>query len=192
MTTWVRIDNNAAVLADLTTTDPAGRFDPSLKWAVVPDALASDPVALQVGLALASDGVTLQIANPTAYAALHKSGLLAYANAKQTAALAAVFSHPLSDGSATLTTACDPASQAGLLMLKQWAADNATVTPAPSRLYINSDWSSHPITPTQMTEFGNAVGAHVSALWADLATVIAAITAGTLTTTAQIDGASWG
>ena len=120
-----------------------------------------------------------------------KSALVAYANAKQTAALAAVFSHPLTDGSATLTTACDPNSLTGLNSLTQWATTPALNASVPTRVYYNADWSTHTVTPAQMTEFAAAIGAHVQGLYADLAAVIAAIGAGTVASTAQIDGAGW-
>ena len=192
MTCWVRIDeNNNAVMADFTTVDPAGRFAPELKWAPVPDALAFDPAARQVGLSLAADGVTVQVTNPSGYAAAVKAGLVAYAQAKQTGALAAVFSHALADGSATLTTGCDPNSLSGINALTQWATTNAFNATVPTRVYYNCDWTAHTVTPAQMTEFAAAIGAHVQALYAALAGVIVAIAAGTITTTAQIDAANW-
>ncbi|MDE1991665.1 MAG: DUF4376 domain-containing protein [Rhizobiaceae bacterium] len=43
----------------------------------------------------------------------------------------------------------------------------------------------------QVTAIANAVGAHVQASFAEEATVVAAITAGTITTTAEIDAAAW-
>lgn len=119
------------------------------------------------------------------------AALIAYANAKQATLLAAVYSHPLSDGSATLTTACDAGSLTGLNSLTQWATTPALNASVPTRTYYNADWSAHPVTPAQMTEFAVAIGAHVQSLYGDLAAVIAAIIAGTLTTTAQIDAASW-
>jgi len=192
MTTWASIGaNNNLVLADLTTVDPVDRFAPSIKWVTVPDALAQDPIACQVGLVVAADGVTVQVRDPAAYAAVVKANLAAYAIGKQQALLAAVFSHPLADGSATLTTACDPVSLTGLNSLTQLATTPALNASVGTRVYYNVDWSPHTVTPAQMAEFAAAIGAHVQALYTDLATVVAAINGGTITTTAQIDAANW-
>ena len=124
-------------------------------------------------------------------AATARQALVAYAEAKQGAALAVVYSHALSDGSATLTTACDPTSVGGINSLMAWATTPQAVAATPTRNYFNSDWTAHTVTPAQMIEFGVAVGAHVSSLYADLGAVIAGINAGAITTAAQIDDASW-
>jgi hypothetical protein len=117
--------------------------------------------------------------------------LSAYASAKQAQVLAAVFSYTLADGSATLTTACDPVSISGINSLMQWASINALAATTPTRTYYNEDWSPHAITPAQMLEFGAAVGAHIESIYADMAAVLSAISAGTITSTAQIDAADW-
>jgi len=78
MTTWTTFDASGnAIRADLTAVDPTGRCAPSIKWVVVPDALAGDPVALAAGLVLAADGVTVQVSSVANYAAAWSATLTA-------------------------------------------------------------------------------------------------------------------
>jgi hypothetical protein len=124
-------------------------------------------------------------------AAQSKTALLNYASAKQAAVLSGIYSHTLSGSAVTLTTECDPVSISGINSLMAWASNGTMTAATPTQIYVDCDYSQHTITPTQMVEFGGAVGAWVTALWQDLAAVIAGINAGTITTSAQIDAAKW-
>ena len=120
--------------------------------------------------------------------------LIAYAEAKQSRVLAALrVSRALSDGSATLDTLCDPSSISFLNSLGTWVALNAAATPAPTRVYYNLDGSSHALTPAELAEFLNVVGARVQATFDALATVRSAIgiNPATITTLAQVEAYAW-
>lgn len=85
-----------------------------------------------------------------------------------------------------VTVATDRESQA---MLTGAAAYVATSGAASIRWKSAAGWVD--LTAAQVTALATAVGAHVQAAFATEAEVDAAITAGTLTTTAEIDAAAW-
>ena len=120
-----------------------------------------------------------------------KSILASYAGAVVELKLALQFSYALSDLSATLTSACDSGSLAGLNSLTLWASIPALQVGAPTRQYNSSDGSTHTITPAEMTEFSLAVGNHVDALWGCWAAVMAGILSGSISTPQQVDEAKW-
>lgn len=120
--------------------------------------------------------------------------LIAYAEAKQGTVLSALqVTHALKDGSATLTTLCDPGSINFLNSLAAWVSLNAMATPAPTRTFYNLDGSAAQVSPADMAEFLSAVGAAVQSTFDAVAKVRSAITSAppTITTFAQIDTAAW-
>ena len=120
--------------------------------------------------------------------------LIAYAEAKQAPVLAALqVTHALKDGTATLTTMCNPGSITFLNSLAAWATFNMSVSPTPPRTFYNLDGSAVQVSPSDLAEFLSAVGAAVQSTFDAVAKVRTAITSSpaTITTLAQIDAFAW-
>lgn len=162
-TQWVRIDASGhAVLADLTSVDPAGRYHPSLQFVPVPAALAADPVALSVPLTLAADGVTLQVADPAVYAAAQKAAMQAAADQARSAGTTvngvAVATDPTS---LTLIAGAHALAQSGVQTSFAWQGETGWTT----------------LTAAQVIALAQAVGVFVQGVFTRLQTVQAAIDA---------------
>ena len=150
--------------------------------------LVATPVGDGFSVAVPDDLVALVGVGPT------PAQLAAYAGAKHTA---------LRDGGITVNigTASTPdevnvASDvngrslvSGCVQLVGLAASNNQ--PAPTFPWINNGGTQLTLTAAQMMTVGYQLGAFVQATYASLGAVLAAVTAGTLTTTAAIDAASW-
>ena len=118
--------------------------------------------------------------------------LAAYLGAKQSAVLYQVFSATLTDGSGmTLTSALDKDSQAGLNSLTNWASTPELQVGKPTETYCNADWSSHVVTPAQWLAFAGLVGVRLTSIYTTTSEGAAGVSAGTITTTAQIDALPW-
>jgi hypothetical protein len=147
MTTWASIgEDSHLVVADLTTEDPAGRFAPTIPWVVVPEALAADPAALQAGLSLAADGVTVQITSSVAYAAAQKAQIEARRYAAETGGISVA-------GVAVLTSRDSQAMIAGATA----AAKDGVI--ASFNFKAATGWVT--LTADQVIAIGRAVATHV-------------------------------
>lgn len=112
--------------------------------------------------------------------------LQAYAGSKASALLSNMRSYT-ADG-VTLKADATAATLSDLMALAQWGAAN----PSATFNWISNDFSSTAITGTQIVALAPLVGAYAQMIYGtELNAVLAEITAGTITITAQIDAYGW-
>jgi len=187
MTTWTTFDASGnAIRADLTAVDPTGRCAPSIKWVVVPDALAGDPVALAAGLVLAADGVTVQVSSVANYAAAWSATLTA------TCAGAITGGFTSSALGTPHTYPNDPTSQTNLMgsvLASMLPGVPATWTTAYWCMDTAGSWAFQPHTIPQIQQAGADGKAWVLGCQTQLATMRSQAAAAT--TIAQIQAIVW-
>ena len=122
------------------------------------------------------------------------TALISYANAKQLALRDGGIT--VNAGTASAPIVVDVASDAdgrtlvsGSVQLVGLATSNSQ--PAPTFPWINNDHTQVTLTGAQMMTVGYALGAYVQATYAALGTVLAAIAAGTIKTSADVEAAAW-
>ena len=157
---WARIDASG-VAVEFTLLDPTGRYDNTMHWVPVPDALLPDTALWPaVPFNLAADGVTLQVADPVAYAAAQKKAM-------DTAATAARLAGTTINGvvvatddtSLALISGAYAAAKDGVITSFNWQGETAWAT----------------LTAAQVIAIGQAVSVFVQSCFTKLNTVQAAI-----------------
>ena len=111
--------------------------------------------------------------------------LQAYAGAKAQKLLAAMRSY--TSGTATLKSDATSATIADLMALAQWGAANVSA----SQNWVANDYSVTAINGAGFVALAPEVGAYALSVYAELAGVLGAVAAGTITTTAAIDAYAW-
>jgi len=134
----------------------------------------------------ALDGVLAQYGLSTGLAIATLSQLQDYAGSKVLSLLSAMRLYTV-DG-ATIKSDSTVGTITHLLALSTWGQSNPTATDN----WIANDWSSTPVTGAQFVALAPLVGAYAQLIYGtELNMVLAQITAGTITTTAQIDSFAW-
>lgn len=111
--------------------------------------------------------------------------LQAYAGGKIAVLLGNMRSYTVSG--VTLKSDATPATLADLTALIQWGTANPTL----SQDWVANDFSTAMITGAQFVALAPQVGNYALSVYAALASVLGAISADTITTTAQIDAFAW-
>ena len=111
--------------------------------------------------------------------------LQAYAGGKIAALLGNMRSY--TGSGVTLKSDATPATLADLTALIQWGTANPTL----SQDWVANDFSTAMITGAQFVALAPQVGNYALSVYAALASVLGAISADTITTTAQIDAFAW-
>jgi hypothetical protein len=111
--------------------------------------------------------------------------LLAYASAQAQVLLATMGSYTA--GATVIKSDATPATLTDWMALQQWAADNPTATTQ----WVANDNTVTALPATAVGVIAPLVGGFSQAVYQALATILSAIAAGTITTTAAIDAASW-
>ena len=109
----------------------------------------------------------------------------AYASSKAQELLATMGTY--TSGATAIKSDATPATLTDWMALQQWAAANPDATTQ----WVANDNTVTVLPASDVSSVAPLVGAFSQGVYQALATILTAITAGTITTTGQIDAASW-
>jgi hypothetical protein len=183
MTVYARISNG--VVAELVTL-PNGITPAEAFNAAIASTFEAVPSGVTPAQGWTYNGATYAAPVP---AVLTAAQLIAYATARQQLIAAGGVSVNVGTSGSPVDVECsmDPTS----LIQLQGAASIAAATPSQTFAWVPSTGSPMTLTAAQITTMFGAVSAFIQSTFTELAAVIAAISAGTITTKAGVDAASW-